>query len=541
MGEAIEATSQQFAAHQKLLSQLRVRHLANLFIIASVFVILGTTLYPFDFTTNDFQQRLTPFLAPKLRNLRSIEDDVITNIILFIPIGFSVAILTTRRRIRPIVAMLIVLLAGAGLSLTVEVLQLCLPFRYSSFFDVASNAMGAGVGFLLYRLVARSVYKLLTRAVERGNDGHTTGWLIVTYALYLLCVLMVSSPLQESSLVNNLDKTYPLLLGNEPAGARPWSGSIKNLIITKHELSADGLDEYFSGRDLNIRDNGNVLAHYEFAGAAPYDDMTKNHSALVWKGTDTAHSPSNYAHITPQRWLQTHETANFLSSWIMVTTRFTICITAAATAGFRPSWKARIVSVLADPYHQNISLVQIDDDLCVRFRSMTTGVNGTNPQFIVPDVFADTLMHRIVVSLNSTHLHVYVDSVQRHYELELGPGFALLNRFFPSNGSLDISSRMKDFHTYLFDVLVFMPLAYVLGLMVRQLQTGILLQILAACIGVAAPPFLLEKVLTHSIGRPLNTESLLLGITLMAGTMALTLISHATKPKTLSLPQASSD
>ncbi|MDL1892031.1 hypothetical protein FBQ87_03935, partial [Sphingobacteriales bacterium CHB3] len=77
------------APENRLLSELKVRHLANVFIIASVFVVLGTTLYPFDFTFDEFQERLEHFLNQDYRYVRGHRNDIITNIILFLPIGFS--------------------------------------------------------------------------------------------------------------------------------------------------------------------------------------------------------------------------------------------------------------------------------------------------------------------------------------------------------------------------------------------------------------------------------------------------------------------
>jgi hypothetical protein len=240
---------------------------------------------------------------------------------------------------------------------------------------------------------------------------------------------------------------------------------------------------------------------------------------LQWKGNDAT---STKHHISSGRWLQTAEAATRMSSSIMTTTRFSLCAAVSASANFRPEWFARIVAVLADPYHQNFSLVQIDDNLGVRFRSMTTGVNGTNPQFIVPDVFTDTLMHRIVVTLNSTHLQVYIDSMQRHYELDLGPGFALLNRFFPSRGRLNLATRMKDFHNYLFAAFVFIPLGYILGAMVRHMRRGFFLRLATAVVGIAAAPLLMEWKLQQLTGRGLSINNLWIGCTLILATLILT-------------------
>ncbi|MER3525192.1 MAG: hypothetical protein C4326_14380 [Ignavibacteria bacterium] len=512
----------------RLLAELRVRHLANILIAASIFIVLGTTLYPFDFTTEDVDKRWAPFVAPKIENLRSLQDDAVTNIVLFLPIGVGFGIIAVRKRMSMLGGLGAVTLAGALLSLFVEVLQLFLPFRYSSLLDIAANTIGSAVGYMVYIVSARPLYQMLTRAVERGREGNASGWLVAAYCIYLLCVCLITVPLQHSSLIYEFNKfTYPLVVGNEPTGDKGWNGRMYDLIITRHGLAPEGVARYLLGKPLAGDDARMIVARYVLKGHAPYSDLARLNAPLEWRGGSPDAADTMGASITEKRWLQTANPAYELSSSMIETKRFTICFSAQSL-----SWsdKARIVTVSSSPYQRNFSVLQLGNDLAVRYRSMTTGINGTNPQFIVPDVFADSLLHRIVVSLDATQLHVYIDRIENHYDVELGPGFALLNRTFPTRGVLDLSSAMKNFHNYLYAALAFMPLAYMLGLLLTQEHASLVARLLITTIGVLFPPFLVEEELVLMTGRSVIHEHIHTGIAIMIATTVITWSYYKLKP-----------
>lgn len=510
----------------RVLSELKVRHLANFFVVCTVTVVLGMTLYPFDFTTESLPTHLPPFVGQGFGDLRTYKEDILTNIFLFLPVGFAFGILAARRTARFMPALILATLAGGLMSLLIESLQLFLPFRYPSLLDVASNAAGAAFGYVIFKISAPFIYRILTRAIERANSGHAAGWLMSIYLIYLMCLLAGAMPLQQAAFLAELNKsTFPLVVGNEPTGSRWWTGSIAELVVAKYPFSTQGVADYLDGREINPADSQDIVAHYVFKGRAPYPDRTRLHSHLDWRGRDTDTAAGDAARVSPKGWLQTGKEAYNLSSWMMETLRFTICLT-VASRNPNPPHISRIVAVASDPYRTNIGILQSGNDLGICFRSMMTGTSAMNPQFIVPDVFADTLMHRIVVMLAPSQLLVYVDNLERTYQIELGPGFAFLNKFFPSNGKLSIASRMKNFHRVLFFIIVFVPLGYILALLVHELRRGVLLRVGVACLGIAAPPYLLETVLCRMIGREVNMDNLSLGLALMFGAVVITLTSR---------------
>lgn len=69
-------------------------------------------------------------------------DNLILNIVLFLPVGFLYRLATGRRG---------ALLFGAGLSIAIEIIQLFIPARTTSIPDVLTNTLGAGLGELLHQ------------------------------------------------------------------------------------------------------------------------------------------------------------------------------------------------------------------------------------------------------------------------------------------------------------------------------------------------------------------------------------------------------
>lgn len=100
-----------------------------------ILIILLMTLNPF-------------YVAPPKQitlNFDASLDNLIFNIILFIPVGFLYSLATNRRG---------ALFFGAGLSIIIELTQLFLPARTTSIADVFTNTLGAGLGDVLYQQLA---------------------------------------------------------------------------------------------------------------------------------------------------------------------------------------------------------------------------------------------------------------------------------------------------------------------------------------------------------------------------------------------------
>jgi VanZ family protein len=115
--------------------------------LASAYTLLAIygSLYPFS-DWHDSGASLTAFLTASWPRYMT-PFDLAVNVVAYLPLGFLwMAVLQTRLT-RPF-AVLVVLVMGAGLSLTMEVLQHFLPSRVPSNLDLACNAGGTLIGAL---------------------------------------------------------------------------------------------------------------------------------------------------------------------------------------------------------------------------------------------------------------------------------------------------------------------------------------------------------------------------------------------------------
>ena len=85
--------------------------------------------------------------------------DIVGNLLLFIPLGFGLAIMMQSKGLPFKGAVLLVLLLGAGVSLCVETLQCWLPLREPSLVDVAANSVSSVLGAVLYHVAGRRHFR----------------------------------------------------------------------------------------------------------------------------------------------------------------------------------------------------------------------------------------------------------------------------------------------------------------------------------------------------------------------------------------------
>ncbi len=92
-------------------------------------------------------------LVPPWEDFRltfSFFQDVMINILGFIPLGFLITALTRKRITSCPHSVITVILLGSFLSLTIELIQVYLPNRYSQLMDVFTNTLGTVLGIILF-------------------------------------------------------------------------------------------------------------------------------------------------------------------------------------------------------------------------------------------------------------------------------------------------------------------------------------------------------------------------------------------------------
>lgn len=137
----------------------RTRRVLTALTGAALAVVLGVTLVPWGGWTafgleDDVPGRILADLWPRAGDLTAWAHaaDGPLNVVLFVPLGFFLALLLRR----PVRAALLC----AVLSLGIECYQAALTSRVGAFADVVANSLGAGIGALaavVYLVVARPV------------------------------------------------------------------------------------------------------------------------------------------------------------------------------------------------------------------------------------------------------------------------------------------------------------------------------------------------------------------------------------------------
>ena len=387
----------------------------------ALIAVLVCTLWPFTYAASSPATVANPFsiaIGPELG------PDILENTLLFLPLGFALARYLEHGRRRCWVDMTAVLGASLALSYTIEVLQGYLPGRVTSLTDVLANGAGGCLGFLLH-------------IVRRDAP-------LLALAAYLVPVTLVSIPLQWSTTLD-WDSGFPLTVGNEHTGDRPWRGRVSRFAVLDRALSSGEVARGLRNGDASAAIAQSVLASYELDGAGGHSDRAGRLPPLAWRAASASGTEPD-AH----RWLETAGPAAALTDRVQRTSAFTLLVTAATEDTFQTG-PARIVSVSADTRRGNFTLAQNGSNLVFRLRTPLTGTTGSRPEFIVPRVFATRATRELAVTYDGLDLLVYIDGAPSGGSFRLGLGAAACAPLFRRHPRASYACSM------VYNALVFIP------------------------------------------------------------------------------------
>lgn len=478
---------------------------AVIILICGVVVIVLTTILPFDFDLGGdislYERIFSRF------DLRLIKQDARTdlprNVLLFIPFGFGLSCLLHRYKQNNVTTIVATLAASIALSLIVELIQVWLPSRSPSVSDIVANSLGVLLGL-------SSFYFL--RAI-------LANMLIAGLIIYIIFIFLVTIYLQSGVKLSHWDPSFPLILGNELTGDRPWSGYITEVTFTNHVLTPEQIFDDLSIEDRNDILGDTLIASYQFTGNDPYIDQTGNLPSLIQQGNVINEQSEIGVLVGPDFWLMTTSPVIKLSEKVSQTSELSI-ITTVATADLTQDGPARIISISTDPFQRNLTLGQSGKDLIVRLRTPITGENGINPSVAIPNVFRDVSLHRLVITYEPAILRVYVDENIKPFEVALTPEVTFSNYLFGyplwhlSPGS--ISART---YTFLYYGILFFPIGVLTALIRIKANWNNKINSWLIVAIIIIPPMVLELLLINS--RGLRLQNLLLSIALSAGVIIL--------------------
>lgn len=489
----------------------QVQRIANAFALITLVLILCITLFPFDFTFIGYEARRKAFMSPSLNEVEGLIEDIQANILLFIPVGYALAVLVKRRERHMVRTLALVTAGGALLSTSVELLQLFIPFRYSSFIDIATNTMGTGVGFLLHAILGGRLSRLVVSALNHPQRSEAKQLLAVTYSVYLLFAILLSLALQMSLRSDDLEnKIHVEALGDETSG-KPWEGKISDMAVVAGALTPGEAQRVFDSAGVARAHLERFVA--EFSYRVTFADSVTAGSLQV-ETRRGGNRPGSY------RQVNTRGAVEIFSTTAATSAPFTI----VASLTRDGSKAGRIATLGRGPGECEITFVQLGSDLAIRIRSMGTGVEGMKPQLLVPLLFSDERPHTFVLTYDRAGMSVYTDHIRNAYGIAFGPGFVFTHRLFFWKKSIELSSIASQLHTPFYYALLFAPFGYMLGIAVRSFRRGI--PSIAVAAAAISPPILLERILSNDSGRAFDWDYVLLaGIMIAVGTALSRLIS----------------
>jgi VanZ family protein len=443
------------------------------------FWLVVLTLYPFEFAPP------APWtLLLDDANLLRRGPDVILNVLLFVPLGIWAHGEGWRRAVPLARIVVFTAAAGAVISSVLECLQLFLPSRFPSLLDVASNTAGAVVGLAAHRRWAPSA----EAGVRRLRARVSPAMVLLLMGGYGMAALLGSAMLQTQTRLSNWDETYPLLIGNEPTGDRPWRGRVFGLELTDAATPVAALRRFAEDGSRELA--GARVAEFDFSNGGPYVDASGYLPALGWTG----HSHREATHgaaVSGRKWLQTDGPASTLVRRLRETNAFTLYVR-CATEDVDQRGPARVVSNSVDPFRRNFTLGQSGRSMGVRVRTPHTGENALRPELVVPNVFTDERPRDILVTYDGAVLQAAVAGLPRVFRFELGPGSALAAMTVSYFTSVDLGM-----YALVYLVVLFVPPAVFIAVLGETRRE----RLYWSAAWIAPFAVLLEAALALTIGR----------------------------------------
>ncbi|OWY67894.1 hypothetical protein B7486_29015 [cyanobacterium TDX16] len=384
-------------------------------LVASILVVLVATLYPFNFFLIDsFSIQI---IIDSFNNASSFQD-LVNNILLFLPLGFSFTAFLQRTNLKPVSKFLLVAFVSASLSLLVEILQIFLPSRTPTPADITNNTIGGIVGMGCFYIWHSQSLLYILSSIENSKFSNSTKKLTLFFSGYIFLSFLILIPWQYATSLGNWKLNYPLIIGNELTGDRPWQGYITEVHIAGKAIPENRILQLFDPKNYFDIISDSLVASYQFTDRNRYQDRTGQLPELLWQGQLPNIEDGKGVALSSSHWLKTETPATLLSEKLRKSSQFTIATTIATTDRAQTE-PARIISLSSNALRRNLTLGQQESNLDLRIRTPITGTNATDIKLSIPNIFVDNNFHQIVVTYSKAIVRVYVDGLQNSYSVNL--------------------------------------------------------------------------------------------------------------------------
>ncbi|GAB5496739.1 MAG: VanZ family protein [Phycisphaerales bacterium] len=396
--------------------------------------VVFVTLYPFGFV------RTGEVFIEQLRKSATDPFD------LFLPLHAIPAVLAIwlARASFPRCRALVIVIGIAFFLLALELIQVAVRYRHARLGDVLVQWVGLGAGAWMYPFVSRWFGWLRKAATP-------------AFALALIAITVLASFVvvrgQQGHNIAEWDESFPLMLGDEYKGGRPWSGTIHHAGIYAGKTDSPEHGEFEHSMVYDLAQGP------ESTGTIDFTLRTKN---IVYSESGLDLDLGTYAQGT--------RPASEMSSAIQGAGAATIAIdcTPTLTEQLGP---ARILTISKGLDVRNITAAQEGDAFVLRVRTPRSGKNGTDFQAVWPGVFESGRRVRIVATTTGGRTRLWVDGTdlgEQEHVSQLGDW-------------LKIRSRGKS---WIAGVVLFAPIGLIATRLSRKVLIGITLGVLAGSIPI---------------------------------------------------------
>jgi hypothetical protein len=308
----------------------------------------------------------SPFLDVLL--WRTGKSDVLINLLLYIPLGAAMA----RHGV------LKCGLAGAVVSITIEMIQLFYPDRYTAVSDVVSNTLGAMLGCIAINALGFRWRRFL----DRFELSRPVGALLLTMGVLFIGV--VSWPRMPSDF-RNWDTECLLSLGDDVDGDRLWTGEIFEVMVLPIHLDAGAI------QTLSFEDHERAAHMRAF----------ENQAVFSRRFSDDFDSVRGKSLLTPRDSIQFFDS---LTRWDKLTILVWFRTDSETQGG-----PARIVSYATSIWRQNFMLGQEGRDIVFRVLTPTSAPGGFTPQLETRGVLRSGQDAFVAATYDGRNSRVYLD------------------------------------------------------------------------------------------------------------------------------------
>ncbi|MBW4476627.1 MAG: VanZ family protein [Tolypothrix brevis GSE-NOS-MK-07-07A] len=477
-------------------------------VIISILAVLIATLYPFNFYLID-NLSLQKIVA-SFDNASSFED-LVNNILLFIPLGFSSTAFLQKIKMKPISKFFTLIMISTGLSLTVEILQIFLPSRSPTPADLVNNTTGGIVGIICFYIWHSASFINILSRVENSIIRNSLTKITLLFFGYVLLSFLILIPWQSTTNLSNWSLTYPLLLGNEQTGDKPWQGYISELHIADKAVPENEILGLFDTKNYLNTLGDSLIGSYQLTEKRSYQDSTGQLPEFLPQGQSPNIVDSQGVALSSSYWLKTRTPTTLLSKRIRKTSQSSI-ITTVATSDITQTGPGRIISLSSGSFHRNFTLGQQGTNLNLRIRTPITGENGTDIKLSVPGVFTNTSPHYIVITYSQGNLKVYVDNLKNYY-------------------SFNLLELIPNEQKILYYALTFIPLGIYLTFLTILAKRKLKVYSFLLINGILLPSVILESTLVIHPGKNISLTNILIGILFTGGTMLILRLRASTLVK----------